>query len=62
MSINIYKNWDPSKGDYVDENLEFERVQRKKDKIKQKVQLVLFSVIFVGLIIFSLYYAYKVRK
>ncbi len=62
MSINIYKNWDPSKGDYVDENLEFEREQRKKHKIKQKVQLVLFSVIFVGLIIFSLYYAYKIRK
>ncbi len=62
MSINIYKNWDPSKGDYIDENLEFEREQRKKHKIKQKVQLVLFSVIFVGLIIFSLYYAYKIRK
>jgi len=62
MSINIYKNWDPSKGDYVDENLEFEREQRKKHKIKQKVQLVLFSVIFLGLIIFSLYYAYKIRK
>lgn len=62
MSINIYKNWDPSKGDYVDENLEFERERRKKHKIKQKVQLVLFSVIFVGLIIFSLYYAYKIRK
>ena len=62
MSINIYKNWDPSKGDYIDENLEFEREQRKKHKIKQKVQLVLFSVIFLGLIIFSLYYAYKIRK
>ncbi len=62
MSINIYKNWDPSKGDYVDENLEFEREQRKKHKIKQKVQLVLFSAIFLGLIIFSLFYAYKIRK
>ncbi len=62
MSINLYKNWDPSKGDYVDENLEFERVQRKKDKLKTKVQLIIFSVLFFGLIVFSVWYAYQVRK
>ncbi len=62
MSINIYKNWDPSKGDYIDENLEFERVQRKRDKIKQRLQWIFFAVIFAGLIIFSLWYAYRIRK
>lgn len=62
MSINLYKNWDPSKGDYVDENLEFERVQRKKDKLKQKLQLVFFSIIFTGLIVFSVWYAYKAKR
>jgi len=62
MSINLYKNWDPSKGDYVNDDLEFERIQRKKDKIKTRIQLIIFSVIFVGLLIFSLWYAYKVRR
>lgn len=62
MSINIYKNWDPSKGDYIDENLEFERVQRKKDKLKQKLQLVFFGVIFTGLILFSLWYVYRGKR
>ena len=62
MSINLYKNWDPSKGDYIDENLEYERVQRQKDKVKQRLQLIFFGIIFVGLIIFSLWYAYRIRK
>lgn len=62
MSINIYKNWDPSKGDYIDENLEFERVQRKKDKLKQKLQLIFFGVIFIGLILFSLWYVYRGKR
>ncbi|MBS1515920.1 MAG: hypothetical protein JSS63_12860 [Bacteroidetes bacterium] len=62
MSINIYKNWDPSKGDYVDENLELERVQRKKDKLKAKVQTIIFSVIFFGLIVFSVWYALRAKR
>lgn len=62
MSINIYKNWDPSKGDYIDENQELEKAQRKREMIKQRIQLIVFSLVFLGLIVFSLYYAYKVRK
>jgi hypothetical protein len=62
MSINLYKNWDPSKGDYIDENLELERVQRQKDRVKQRLQLIFFGIIFVGLIVFSLWYAARVRK
>lgn len=62
MSINLYKNWDPSKGDYVDENLEFERAQRQKDKLKSKIHLIIFSVIFTALIIFSIWYVFSARK
>lgn len=62
MSINLYKNWDPSKGDYVDENHEFERVRRKKEKLKTRVQLIIFSALFFGLIVFSIWYAFRARK
>jgi hypothetical protein len=62
MSINIYKNWDPSKGDFVNDDLELERIQRKKDRLKTRIQLIIFGVIFVGLLIFSFWYAYKVRR
>jgi len=61
MSINLYKNWDPSKGDYVDENLEFEVSKRKKEKVRDKIQLIIFSVIFAALIIFTVWYAFKIR-
>ncbi|MBS1493860.1 MAG: hypothetical protein JST55_10125 [Bacteroidetes bacterium] len=62
MSINIYKNWDPSKGDFVNDDLEMERIQRKKDRLKTRIQLIIFGVIFVGLLVFSFWYAYKVRR
>ena len=61
MSINLYKNWDPSKGDYIDDNLEAERIRRQKDQIKSRIQLVVFSIIFAGLLVFSLWYAYKAK-
>lgn len=62
MSINLYKNWDPSKGDYIDENLEYEVSKRKKEKLRDKVQFIIFGVIFAALIIFTIWYAIKIRK
>lgn len=62
MSINLYKNWDPSKGDYVDENLEYEVSKRKKEKFRDKIQFVIFGVIFTALIVFTIWYAFKIRR
>jgi hypothetical protein len=62
MSINLYKNWDPSKGDYVDENIEYEISKRKKEKLRDKVQFIIFGIVFAALIIFTVWYAIKIRR
>ena len=61
MSVNLYKDWDPSKGDYTDKHFEAEIGKRKKDRRKARFQMFLYGGIFLLLLVVSIYYAYKFR-
>jgi len=62
MSINLYKDWDPSKGDYTDKHFEAEISKRRKDRRKARIQMIVYGAIFLVLLVVSIYYAYKLRR
>ena len=62
MSINLYKDWDPSQGDYVDEHFQREIIKRRKDRIKSKIQFIFIIVISVALMGLAIYFVAKMKK
>ena len=61
MSADLYKGWDPSKGDYTDKHFEAEIGKRKRDRIKARIQLMIYGAIFLVLLGGSLYYVYRLK-